>query len=291
MELLTEKELHSIYQQEKVKIINELWDRLSIDDKLVIIEMFKHLNPNLKIPINESKWYNTVLDWAGLIPGIGSAADLVNGFSYWRQGDKLFAILSWIGAIPLFGDVIATPIKSLLKVGGKGAQLFKTAVLAKDAVKIGETAKALGGPVAKMVAQAPSWGSKIITVLEKSIGKFPWLGKGLVDTVKEWVSLFIRAGKGVDVFAKMSRPAVSKLVSNTKFYMRFLDWLGLSNFKGSPKDLAKKVPNLNQKMMEYEKTLSDIPPPSEISPTLPPPPSIKTTPKNDPIGDLMGIFS
>jgi hypothetical protein len=258
MEILTEKEFRTkmtiIYQQERIKILNEKWDRLSKDDKLIIIEMFKLLNPDVKIPINEAKWYNTVMDWAGLIPGIGSAVDLVNGFSYWRQGDKLFAILSWIGALPIFGDLIAAPVVSALKVGGRGAELFKGAVLAKDAVKVAETAKNLGGPVAKMVEKAPSWGGKLIEVLEKSVGKFPWLGKGLVDTVKSWVGIFSKAGKNMNAISSLGRPAVRKLTNNTKFYLGLLDSLGLGNFSGPPEELAKKVPNLAQKVADFEAT-------------------------------------
>lgn len=283
MEILTEKEFRTkiniIYQQERIKILNEKWDKLSKDDKLVIIEMFKILNPNTRVPINEAKWYNTLGDWAGMIPIIGSPIDLINGFSYWRQGDKLYAILSWIGALPIFGDLIATPVMAALKIGGRGAELFKGAILAKDAIKIGETAKNLGGPVAKMIEKAPSWGAKLIEVLEKSVGKFPWLGKGLVETVKTWVDLFVKAGKSSYIFKPLGRQAVRKLTNNTKFYLGLLDSLGLGNFSGPPEELIKKVPDLADKMAEFESTPqgqqlssmgSELPMKSEL-PTFTPP--------------------
>jgi hypothetical protein len=248
MEILTEKEFRKtmtiIYQQERIKILNEKWDRLSKDDKLIIIEMFKILNPNVRIPINEAKWYNTVMDWAGLIPGIGSAIDLVNGFSYWRQGDKLFAILSWIGALPIFGDLIATPVVSALKLGGKG----------------------------------------------------------LVDTVKSWIDVFTKAGKGMNVLSSLGRPAVRKLTRNTKYYMGLLDWLGLSNFVGSPQQLAKKVPDLEKKMAEFDLTsqgknlsMGGTMGPTEPSTTpsqttFTPPKAPSTTKTDDPISTLSSLL-
>jgi hypothetical protein len=267
---------------------------LSKEDKFLVIEMFKILNPNTKVPINEAKWYNTLMDWAGLIPGIGSAIDLVNGFSYWRQGDKLYAILSWIGALPVFGDLIATPVINTLKVGGRGAELFKTAVLAKDATKIAETAKNLGGPVAKMVEKSPSWGAKLIEVLEKTVGKFPRLGKGLVDTVKTWINLFTDASKGMSAFKNLGKPALRKLTQDTKFYLGLLDWLGLGNFSGPPEELAKKIPDLDKKIADYEasldsKKLSSEP---EISTTSSiPAPKMSTPSKlDDPISLLSSML-
>lgn len=283
-----EKKIDIIYKQEQVKILNEKWDNLSKDDKLVIIEMFRILNPDVKVPINEAKWYNTVMDWAGLIPGIGSAIDLVNGFSYWRQGDKLFAILSWIGALPVFGDLIATPVISALKLGGRGAELFKGAVLAKDAVKIGETAGKIGGPVAKMVETAPRWGANLIEVLEKSVGKFPWLGKGLVNTVREWINLFVKSGKNVNVFKELGRPMIRKLTQDTKFYLGLLDYLGMGNFKGGPEELAKVVPDLDKKIAQFEKMGNvELPPPTTKSvPSTEPTKSMES----DPIMTLASLF-
>jgi hypothetical protein len=303
MEILTEEKLNEklkqIYQEERINILNEKWDKLSKDDKLVIIEMFKILNPNIKVPINEAKWYNTLMDWAGLIPGIGSAVDLVNGFSYWRQGDKLFAILSWIGALPIFGDLIAAPVITALKVGGRSAEVFKTAVLAKDAAKVAEAAKNMGGPVAKMVEQSPKWGSKLIEVLEKSVGRFPKLGKGLVETVKTWIDVFVNASKGTNAFATLGKAATRKLTQDTKFYLGLLDWLGMGNFSGPPEELAKKVPDLAKKISEFEaseegKKLTssqvDVPSPSIPEPQQIKQPTLPSSKTDDPIGMLTSLL-
>ncbi len=64
----------------------------------------------------------SVLDWAGLIPGYGDAIDVLNGLVYWIRGKKLEALLSMIAIIPLFGSVFKNGFKLAfkgLKIGGK----------------------------------------------------------------------------------------------------------------------------------------------------------------------------
>jgi hypothetical protein len=275
MQILLEKEirknLEKIYIEQQSELVNEKWNKLSKEDKLIVIEMFKMLNPNIKFPINEGTWWNTIGDWAGMIPIIGSPIDLINGISYWRQGDKLFALLSFIGAIPVFGDLIATPIMNIIKMGGRSAELVKGAILSKNATKLATAANKMGGPVAKMVETSPKWGAQLIEVLEKTVGSFPKLGTGFVNTVKEWVSVFTKAKTSADVFKTMGRPAVRKLMQNTKFYLNVLDYLGMGNFTGGPEELAKQVPDLESKIAEYENSIeSDTGTKSAIAP---PPPS------------------
>lgn len=51
---------------------------------------------------------HTVLDVAGLIPVVGSAADLINAGWYAAEGDYANAGLSALGAVPGFGDAATT---------------------------------------------------------------------------------------------------------------------------------------------------------------------------------------
>ena len=146
--------------------------------------------------INESEWYNTVGDIAGIFDPTG-IIDLANGVSYWNQGDKLFALLSWVSVIPYVGDVLAKPVVGVLKVGGKATRAFKGAVVAGDAVKIAETAKVAGGPIAKMVEKAPTWGGRLLEILKTAIGKVPGIGKPLVRAVEEFVSIFTKASREI----------------------------------------------------------------------------------------------
>lgn len=154
--------------------------------------------------INEAEWYNTVGDIAGIIDPTG-VVDLVNGVSYWNQGDKLFALLSWISVVPYVGDVLAKPVVGVLKTGGKVTNAFRSAVVAGDAVKIAETAKIAGGPIAKMVEKAPTWGGKLLQVLKTSVGKVPGIGGPLVRAVEEFVGIFINASKEIKLPSTISK--------------------------------------------------------------------------------------
>lgn len=198
--VLTETQLkewiYEIYQDEYIKILDEKWNKLSNKDKVIVLEMLKTLNPTKAKLINESKWYNTLGDIAGIFDPTG-LVDLVNGISYWRQGDKLFAVLSWVSVIPLLGDAIAKPVVGALKVGGTATKAFRTAVVAGDAVKVAETAKAAGGPIAKLVEKSPSWGAKLIEVLKAAIGKIPGVGAPLIRAVEEFIGIFTKASKEI----------------------------------------------------------------------------------------------
>ena len=154
--------------------------------------------------INESEWYNLVGDIAGIFDPTG-VVDLVNGVSYWNQGDKLFALLSWISVVPLIGDVLAKPVVGALKVGGKATTAFRGAVAAGDAVKIAKTAKEAGGPISKMVEKAPSWGAKLLEVLKTAVGKVPGIGGPLVRAVEEYVSIFTKASREIKLPSTISK--------------------------------------------------------------------------------------
>jgi len=187
-----------IYKEEQYKILEEKWNKLSKQDKIFVVEFAKAVYPENAKLIKESKWYNTLGDVVGIFDPTG-IVDLVNGISYWRQGDKLFALLSWVSAVPYLGDLVAKPVIGVMKAGGTAAKAFKGAALAGDAVKIGETAKLAGGPIAKLVEKAPSWGEKLMSMLYASVGKVPFLGKGLVKTIGEYVTIFSKASKEMKV--------------------------------------------------------------------------------------------
>ena len=86
-----------------------------------IIESVEYLNSNDDQLLEA--WYNTVLDFAALIPVVGSAAEGINLLSYAKQGEFLLAGLCAIGLIPLFGQYIGAGGTMLVKALGKGAQL------------------------------------------------------------------------------------------------------------------------------------------------------------------------
>ena len=98
-----------------------------------------------------------------------------------------------------------------MKIGGGAAKAFKAAALTGDAVKIGRTAKTAGGPIAKMVETAPSWGSKLMSFLKSTVGRVPGLG-GLIKVIEEYVTVF----KGASTEMKVSREITGKLAAKAE---------------------------------------------------------------------------
>jgi len=196
--VLTESELKSkmtqIYKEEFFNILEEKWSKLSIDDKTFVVEFLKATYPEKAKLINESKWYNTIGDIVGIFDPTG-VVDLINGISYWRQGDKLFALLSFISVLPYLGDVLAKPVVGAIKIGGDSMKAFKAATVAGDAVKMASTAEKIGGPVAKLVETAPKWATKLIEILRASVGKVPYLGPRLVNLIEEFIRLFTKGSR------------------------------------------------------------------------------------------------
>jgi len=61
----------------------------------------------------------TVLDVAGLVPGVGEAADLTNIAIHAYRGQYFHALLSLMSMIPTVGDIVAKPLKFLISSGKK----------------------------------------------------------------------------------------------------------------------------------------------------------------------------
>ena len=61
----------------------------------------------------------SVLDYAGFIPGIGDALDAINAIIYMVRKKWVMGALSLVAVIPVVGSVIATPFKALHKLIGK----------------------------------------------------------------------------------------------------------------------------------------------------------------------------
>jgi len=221
--------VNKIYKEEESKIANEKWSKLSKNEKLFVLEFLKVTYPEKANLINESKWYNTLGDIAGIFDPTG-VIDLANGISYWRQGDKLFAILSWVSAIPGLGDLIAKPVVGALKAGGVIGKTFKSAVVAGDAIKVAESAGKSGGAIAKFVETSPSWGSKLMNVLRASVGKIPFLGR-IVNHIEEFVKIFTSASRtmkgGRGIVGKMLGKGEAKTLKDT--FRGFRDYGGFKN--------------------------------------------------------------
>jgi len=210
--ILTESELQDkmvqIYKEEQQKVIEEKWQKLSGKDKKIVLEMLKITYPEKAILISEAKWYNTLGDIVGIFDPTG-VVDLINGVSYWRQGDKLFAILSWISVFPYVGDLIAKPVIGLFKIGGASAKAFKAASLAGDAAKMAQIAKK-GGPLAGLLTKVNTWAPKVLEPLAKGVKKIPGVGPGFVKGVEDYIKLFKDANKTMSAGAKTATKLTAK---------------------------------------------------------------------------------
>ena len=210
---LSESELKEkmvqIYKEEQVSLLDEKWNKLSGIDRQFVLEFLKVLYPEKAMLVTESRRYNTLGDIVGIFDPSG-VVDTVNGISYWRQGDKLFAILSWISAVPYLGDLIAKPVIGVMKLGGGVTKAFKAATIAGDASKMAKTARAAGGPIAKLVEKFPTWGTKLVGMLKASVGKVPLLGTGLVKIVEEFVSIFGKASKEMKASSEITGKLLAK---------------------------------------------------------------------------------
>ena len=127
--------VNEIYREEQINIINEHWKRLTESEQRFAIEFLKVVYPEKSKLINEATGWNTFFDFVGIVDPTGMV-DFFNGVSYWKQGDKLFAVLSWVSVLPFVGDLIAKPVVGLLKLGGDGVKAFRAATLTGDAAKI-----------------------------------------------------------------------------------------------------------------------------------------------------------
>lgn len=251
------QKIAKIYLEEQEKFeIKEKWNKLNKREKKLVIELHNVLNPNKKVIINEAKWYNTVMDFLGFLPVVGTPIDLYNGYSYWRQGDILFALLSWISAVPLVGDIAGGVLKGSLKSikNVKDLNILKVALASKDSKQIANAAIKVGGPAVNIIGTTANWSGKVLKMLEQTAKYFPFLGKGFIKTIKSWFEVLGFAGKELKSFESLGKQATTKLMKNTKWYLGWLDWYGLGNFKGSEEELRRLVPDLDEKVAQYAST-------------------------------------
>lgn len=149
-------------------------------------------------------WWNTLFDFAALIPGVGSFFEGINLVSYAKQGEYLLAGLCAIGLIPIFGQYI-----------GAGGSLIVKAL--RGGGKIGGKILA---PVAKLVGK---FFPKISNFFKSSsfLSKFEGIGK---YTDKMLVSLkeFFTTGKATGALGKLSSSGMRR---EYKTMIKVGEWL------------------------------------------------------------------
>jgi len=189
--------------------------------------------------LKEYKWYNTFLDFVGIVDPTG-AADAINAISYFRQGDIFFGFLSLVSIIPYAGDIVAKPVVLLMKAGkgtfkgmnsaiksGKGAKVAAEATkLGPEAVtftkwmgqsKIGTFLSGLGTKISNFGV----FGFKPFSKVGADIGTYSRVFKG--------ASTALSQGSKIRVFRKsggiLTRMQRKGLLGRTKLYGKFTGWL------------------------------------------------------------------
>lgn len=295
------------------QILEEKWNSLSKNDKLLLLSLCNDLLPKKKNNINEAEWYNTIGDILGIFDPTG-VIDLANGISYINQGDYLFGFLSMISVIPYFGDLLAKPVMGAMKIGKPAVKTLDTALKlsragkSAEALNILKTLSAEKGVVGNFVRGSGQWTPKLRAAVDNVPGGV--LTRRTRGIIGQWIDLFSQAstkGKvlkvetgnlvknwskisdvqkieniknlrtladGSNIFRgyKNANPtlwssavggvpriwgnrSVRSLMRRTKWYLGFLDFLGLGNWVG-PEELDNKYgPELvNQRLGEYTQT-------------------------------------
>jgi len=274
--------LVEIYKEEQIKLIEERWNNLLPYEKKFVFEFVKEFSPKESKKLNEARWWNTLGDIVGIFDPTG-IVDVINALDYFRQGDNLFGFMSLVSAVPYVGDLVGKPIIGLLKSGGEISRIFKGL---KTPSQWAIAAKKY--PILeKLFNSISEIGPKLIDILKNVPG-----GKKFLNVVREWVNMITKAlkeyksisqsgkvtsktGKVVSSEFRMFRDygltsdmgtlkrlwkkgglfknrQLSRLLVKTKFWLGFLDLVGVSDFVG-PEELEQQMgqEEFNAKMSEY----------------------------------------
>lgn len=269
----------------------------------------EQVKSNNKEIITEAEWYNLVGDIAGIFDPTG-VVDVINGISYFSQGDQLFGLLSIISAVPYAGDVVAKPVMGALKIGGTATKELKVALKLAEAGKTVEASAKLAqlakqpGVVGKFLQSAKSWAPKVAEKVQMMpAGPL----KGFKKVILDYLKLLENAGakslkfqkyagnlatgmgyaikpaenikalqtllKDEKIFTGLTKKGplaniflggaprlfgdrrMRILMRQTKWWLGFLDYIGVANFVG-PEELSKKVSEdkVAEKMNQYNQT-------------------------------------
>ena len=166
---------------------------LSIEDFLIENRMpftSDQINESLEYlnsvdPALLEAWYNTLLDFAALIPGVGSIAEGINLVSYAKQGEYLLAALCAVGIIPIFGQYIGAGGTLLVKALRSGSTLG------------GKILKPLINLIAKFFPKIVAF-FKSSSFLSKFSGISPFVGR-MLKSLKNFV---MSGGKSIAELSK-----------------------------------------------------------------------------------------
>ena len=320
--LISQSQLETIkdqfVNQDPHQNISEKWEKLTEEQKKVVIDVLNHLYPNKNL--KEAQWYNTAMDFLGIIDPT-PITDIINGISYFSQGDKLFGILSLISAVPLFGDVIGKSVMGAAKLGTNSTKALERAMTIMKTASPGSKQYIKAGKLIDEFAKAPNALGKLIQKLggktgDNVVGVIDSLPLGPFNGIKnlanDYIKILQSAGKkslqtktlakslagdfakgtakladvtalrdlvkGTKIFdaASLSKPGglsqiffggiprlfrspegrrIKIMMGQTKWWLGFLDYLGIGNFVG-PEELSEKMSDgeMMKKIEQYNAT-------------------------------------
>ena len=196
--------------------------------------------PNLSTPAekkpeeknNVIDTIQTVLDWLGLIPGIGDAIDAINAVIYFARGKYLEGAFSLLAVIPVVGSVLALALKNGFKLIKGAAKMIKGLFKLKNIKNAGKAIKSfksglLAGKVSpKMVKILGEWG--------------PYMGKkikGVSNLIKKIPGISTKFGKRVSGYFDEMANGLNIMGNAAK------DIRKLKAVERLAKKMAKKNPN------------------------------------------------
>ena len=215
----------------------------------------------------------TILDFAGFVPVIGDAADLVNAVIYGIRGMWLSAVLSLIAVIPGVGSAIAVPAKVLFR---RIKSVIKPDILTKalknpttekwtEVISAAAAGKMDYDGVLRALGKYADTGARSVDDMAKTLGSpkfamhanelsalFRAIGEGASKSVDDVAKLAKQADIPVDVFTKLYKTMdpleLAKLISNRKigFIKRVIN---VAN--------PLKAKSINLKTLEYTRRISD----------------------------------
>lgn len=228
-----------IITEEEFQSASLIYENFSSDEKLLFRDMLMAYYPDKFNKLNEeTHWWNTLGDVLGFVDPTG-AVDIINGISYFMQGEKFYGFLSLLAAIP-FADFIVKPIMGL----GKSSKIFKGMESALKFVKT-NPAKAVSELsniskqnklVGSLVNGVSKWGKSFASMLDKLPGK--WLG--LKQVLKDWLNVFVKAAEKNKQMYRVVGQLASKAKANPAEIRKIMDIIAGQSFWGKNRFILSK---------------------------------------------------
>ena len=192
-------------------------------------EGWNFVHPIAKIK-DEDEWtaidyFQTVLDFAGFIPGFGDILDIINAAIYFGRGKYIDGVLSSIAVIPVAGSILSSSLKVAFKsIGmGKVTRALRKATKGNpgDMQKIWEMMLKndyIDGATLKQFAKA---GDQVANLLTKSVRKLekagipvPDVAYRQMDNIANTIRTIVPQEKTLSTMAKIAK-GTGKVIKTT----------------------------------------------------------------------------